>query len=199
MKQVTKYFLPLIFITLIAACNGGGDDDSQSGSSYFPLKVGNSWGYEVNDGNIHDLLIEITSISDDGYYDLSVTENGTQTASYEVKDSDGRVITRNGKIVVPKAGETIAVADMVFLFTPYYSPDRIADSMTFISDGDLIKGEYVDAPSFTYKTLNTFGIEFQKDVGMYQFTDQKYFDNPFVEGTVTYTSSGVFLWTSMQP
>jgi len=186
MRQIATYLLPLIFITVITACNGGGD--SQSVNSYFPLKVGNSWGYEVNqDGNIHDLLIEITGISDDGYYDLSVTEDATQTATYEVKNSNGRVITRNGEIVVPKAGETLAVAEMVFLFTRYYSPDRIADSMTFVSEGDLIKGEFVAAPSFTYKTINTFGIEFQKDVGMYQFTDQKSFDNPFW-GAATSTS-----------
>jgi len=179
---------------VIAACNGG-DDDSRSDDSYFPLELGNTWGYEVNDdGNIHDLLIEITSISDDGHYTLSVTEDGTQTATYEVKESNGSVITRDGKIVVPKAGETVAVADMVFLFTRYYPPDTIAGSMTFVSDGDLIKGQYVEAPSFTYNTRNTFDIEFQKNVGMYRFKDQKYFDNPFW-GEDTYTSSGELLWT----
>jgi len=197
MKPITRYFLPLIFITLIMACNG--DSDSQSGSNYFPLEVGNSWGYEIDDdGNIHDLLIEITNMRDDGYYDLSVTEDGNQIAIYEVKESGGRVVTRSGEIIAPKAGETVAVADMVFLFTRHYPPDRIADLMTFVSEGDLIRGEYVGAPSFTYKTLNTFSIEFQKNVGMYRFTDQKYFDNPFW-GTDTDTNSGVFLWTSIQP
>ena len=193
MKQVARYFLVFIFIALIAACNGG-DDDPRPADSYFPLELGNTWGYEVDvDGNIHDLLIEITSMSDDGYYTLAVTEDGTQTATYEVKESNGSVITRDGKIVVPKAGETVAVADMVFLFARYYPPDTIAGSMTFVADGDLIKGQYVETPSFTYNTLNTFDIEFQKDAGMYRFKDQKYFDNPFW-GEETYTSSGKLLW-----
>lgn len=198
MKQLARYFMTLILIAVIAACNdGGGGEDSQAGSRYFPLEVGNSWEYEVeDDGNIYELRIEITDISDDGYYQLSVTEDGAQTAIHEVKESDGRVITRNDKIVVPRAGETVAVTDMVFLFTRYYSPDTIADSMTFVNDGDLIRAEYVASPSFTYNTLNTFGIEFQKDVGMYRFTDQKYFDNPFW-GTETYIGSGLLTWTNI--